>query len=1109
MKAKKIIIGGLLLIGGCVLTILAGTKITQKNKSVINQKISLNGVITEIIDGAYSFEAENVNLAQGGLMAFSEGKIYFADISNGGVLSVSNIGEEYSYALTDFPVANISVQDDKILFTDITGTFYTGFDEKGNKIIRIPEEAYTMEMYLADQGLVEQINWGGNLCHAAIASYGGKASEITLREVEISEDGMYYSPRMTQEQDVIALCIPKESYVSYVFSNILLASVDSSLPSLLVESEKSFMWYLKEGIANMRNTVLILRPGEQPMGNEWVKEVPNYERKEGEVPVTDGRTQLFGDGYFALELATINPKTEETEYKIAFYNLQDKNEDNCFKQLATIEGAKNLIVKDGKLFYLTKQGDIMRHDPERGTEPLLTGQNVQNMFLKGNGDFELTLPVLDNDGNVLMLPAVMKQGTWVKSVFLSDLEGERGIYYTTPGQQTDGNPYFTDPMQSSSEAYTIIADLNTLKKLVGENIGYYRDAASLSDVYYRIKKIKQVSSGTEQYKGIGFVIEKNENYDPFIPNGEDMLVLLSEEEMLTVVENEEEKKDNERKDEKKEVQEVGANPYFPALPYTPSDSYYFYPKAREENTFVVSVCSPFMFPAEYAGWFLMGAEMDDVFEEKDRDGYYLAENQSNLMQWNEEGKNCRVIRKVSFLDSYAADNMQKFLEEGVSGITYRTPSEKKRQLEDREYIRTGNIIYYCYEMSSYDKPWDDRGIAQYCFLDDLTGMYQSTEEGLEIYRTYAPDPLKEEVLAYGVFADEELYDLFAKDSGSFSWYYSDTPGEITASKIIEETDNTLGSDEFVPEDTGLTDYKQAAGDNATEPESTKPWIPVKRIILQGRKYPGSKKVDNPNDKDNETKSDYNTKDVKSDDKNEEDDTTTFKYPDDPDDPDDPKKTNKSGYKGDKKLSVDPDGEIDGDDYIWDLSFEDLDSEISGLGTNEFMFQRSIEKKTEGTPYSDEQIEAYWANKSRGTIVSDKFTEEEIKLLAGIAICTGSEDETGDLSEILTEKDAAEALTSYYMYCSKYDPNKYYKFNSDGTYFYTDNANESGAEHIGTYSVEGNVLRTHREGWEYENNYYFYILPYFSTNRPNVTTQNTLWLQNAKLLSTIDQYHGVK
>lgn len=1131
MKAKKSIIAGLLLIGACLLTILVGTTFTGHRKNAVNSKIDLEETLAETIEDAAAFEAENVNLSQGGLLAFSQNKIYFADLSNGGVLSVCNIGEEeYSYALTDYPVANISVREDRILFTDITGTFYTGFDEKGSEVIRVPEEAYTMEMYLADKGLTERINWGGSLCYAGIASYAGDASEVALEDAEISGDGMYYSPRMTPEQDVIALCIPKEVYLSRALSNILLASADASLPSLGAEAGKSFMQYLKEGIAGLRDTALILRPGEQPTGDKWIREIPNFERKDGEVPVTDGRIELFGDGYFALELAAINPKTEETEYKIAFYNLQDKNEDNCYKQLSVIEGGKNLIVKDGQLFYLNEQGDIMRHDPQHGTEPLLAGQNVKNMFLNGNGDFELTLPVLDSEGNTLLLPAVMKEGTWVEKLILSELEGERGIYYTIPGQETEGNPFFTDPMQSSSEAYTIIADFNTVKKLAENNIAYYRDAASLSDVYYRIKKLKQVSSGTEQYQGIGFVLEKNENYDPRSSLGEESFVLLSEEEMSAAVQTEEKKeeKKEENKKEKKEEDKAkeGANPYFPGLPYTPSDSYYFYPKAGEENTFAVSICSPYVFPAEYAGWFLMGAKMDEVFEEKDSDGYYLAENQSDLMQWDGEGKNCRVIRKVSFLHSYAADNMQKFLEEGVSGITYRTPAKKKRQLEENEYIRTGDIIYYCYEMSGYDKPWDDRGIAQSCFLGDLSGTYQSTEEGLEAYRANAPDPLKEETLAYGVFADRELYDLFADNYyGSFSWYYADKPGEITASNMTGDGESTEdgkadaaedGQSDAENADASSVDTSNADASNAEEvkeesnPEqkSPAPWIPVKRIILEGRQYPGPRPSDNPAAEGNKTEPASDKKDKEPDDQKQGDEKPPSEEKSEEEDEEEEKKT--AGFRGDKKLSADPDGMIDGEDYIWDLTFEDLDPDISGLGTSEFMFQRSIEEKTEGTPYSDEQIEAYWANRARGSLVSDKFTEEEITLLAGITICTWDEEETGDLSEILTGEELAEALTGYYLYADKTNPNRIqFKFYEDGTYYYTDDAYDSEAGYTGTYTVEGNVLRTHREDQDYESEYYMYILPYHSIGGPRVTTQNTLWLQSKNSIALVDQYHGIK
>lgn len=1104
MKTRNIIIAGLLLFGACVLTLWVGSRVTGVKKNPVNAEMDLDKSIAEAITRDSFFETENTNLVQGGLVAFSENKIYFADITNGGVLSVSNIGqEENSHALTDFPVANISVRDDKILFTDITGTYYMGFDEEGNEEIRIPEEAYMMTMYLADQGLEEELCWGGNLYYAEIGSYTEDASLVTLEGTEISRDGIYYSPRLTQEKDVIALYIPQETYLSYGISNVLLVSTDSFMPPFEAETNQSFMDYLKKGIANMRDTVMILRPGEQPTGNEWVREIPNIERKDGEMLVTNGRIELFGDGYFALELAVVNKKTLEWENKIAFYNLQDKNKDNYYEQLSTIEGGRDLVVKDGQMFYLNQQGDIMRHDPEQGTEPLLAGQNVQKMILNGNGDFELTLPVLDKAGKEHMMPAVMKEGTWVESPILSDLEGERGIYYTIPGQKKGDMPFFTNPMESRKGAYTIIADLNLVKKLLSNNIAYYGDADPMSDVYYRYQKLTQTTEKGE-YEGIGFVIERNDNYDPKDPLGGEPLILMTEEELLAAKEEAKEKKEEKKEEkEKKAAQEKGANPYFPGLPYTPSDSYYFYPEEGKENTFIVSIRSPGMYLPEYSGWFLMGAELTEVFENKDKEGYFFVENESDLMQWDADGKNCKIIRKVSFLDSYAADNMQKLLEEGSSGITYHTASEKKRQLEDCEYIRAGNIIYYCYEMSGYDKPWTDGPILEHTFLKDLSRSlyamsYESVEESLNIYRAYAPNSFQDEILAYGVFADRELYDLFSKGyDGFFSWYYSDKPGEITVSSASENTETVRDGNEDMPEDENGT-TKQPDKENETdlkdntnlEKEPQSPWTLVKSIIFEGKEYPGPIQNDNSGRGGETTVSDFEDKKEEEEEEEEEKVHTGFT---------------------DEKLSIDPDGKIDGDDYIWDLTFGDLDPELPELFLYTASYKMCIDREAKNIFYSDAQIETFWANRARGILISDKFTEEELLLLAGIAACSEGKDENGDLSERVAVDEIEDELLSCYLYRSNWHRDRmHYKFFEDGTYTYVSDATDLETRHEGTYSLEGNILRMHREGLDNVTEYFIYLKPMYDSQTGKLKSdQISLWMQDPESLSIISLYYGFK
>lgn len=116
----------------------------------------------ELADSQYSIGNSAHNVGQGGLVAVHDDWIFYANPNFEGALFAKEIDSKKSFQLTDFPVANLNVLDDNLVFTDIYGSYYIEKMEDGTEKYSIPNGTQILDTLLK-RGENKQIIFGGNL----------------------------------------------------------------------------------------------------------------------------------------------------------------------------------------------------------------------------------------------------------------------------------------------------------------------------------------------------------------------------------------------------------------------------------------------------------------------------------------------------------------------------------------------------------------------------------------------------------------------------------------------------------------------------------------------------------------------------------------------------------------------------------------------------------------------------------------------------------------------------------------------------------------------------------------------------------------------------------
>ena len=190
-KSKVKILLPLLLFMLILIGIAASLVIFNPNvKKII---FDLKGMIMKesSIDSSAGNFAEN--LCNGGLFADTGEWVFYANPDLGGSLCAILEESEAPIQLTDFPVANINVYKNTLVFTDISGSYFIETDAEGYKNFSIPDGQETINELLT-LGEEKNIMFGGTLYSiTGLNSFyeNGDTQELAINELDTQGSPAY------------------------------------------------------------------------------------------------------------------------------------------------------------------------------------------------------------------------------------------------------------------------------------------------------------------------------------------------------------------------------------------------------------------------------------------------------------------------------------------------------------------------------------------------------------------------------------------------------------------------------------------------------------------------------------------------------------------------------------------------------------------------------------------------------------------------------------------------------------------------------------------------------------------------------------------------------
>ncbi len=171
------------------------------------------------------------NLSNGGLLSYQGDWTFYANPDLNGALCAIK-GEEAPIKLTDFPVANINVTENSIVFTDIYGSYYIQKDATGKESYSLPSGAETLTNLLMG-GQKRETVFGGNLyVMSGIKEFcnSGNRGSIKVKKIDTGNSPAYSV--YVNGNDVQYVCFSANKKTAYDTST-------STHPSLPVQKLSS------------------------------------------------------------------------------------------------------------------------------------------------------------------------------------------------------------------------------------------------------------------------------------------------------------------------------------------------------------------------------------------------------------------------------------------------------------------------------------------------------------------------------------------------------------------------------------------------------------------------------------------------------------------------------------------------------------------------------------------------------------------------------------------------------------------------------------------------------------------------------------------------------
>lgn len=388
-----------------LLSFLSGKNISQVNEAELKIPVSKNG------DNRLGNLAENAN--NGGLMSYQGGWTFYADPSRNGCMFAISDDNDEPVMLTDFPVANIGVMGDNIIFTDLSGTVLIKNDYQKKQYVRYPNGNLNLPSILSEVKADEEVVFGGCLYFiSGVKEFSKMGDSKSLKMTSFDMDGsMCYYPVITPK-GIFTSClregvIPMQENESYYNPDSCIKQLETfNLSNLEYEktSNKGFASKSKPAFmnlsgesANSSNYQLLKKNGILQLArvehNEEGSESP-YKSVEFLTTIGDEKTKMTG---FSPIIA------KEDAIYVEVYQEPDTTEDGNWQQpsILVLDPKDHHVITKYKGSLPRSYGDDIYFLDEKGRLCTVNGSDpsptrisrtpaISSFSILSNGDIAVT-----------------------------------------------------------------------------------------------------------------------------------------------------------------------------------------------------------------------------------------------------------------------------------------------------------------------------------------------------------------------------------------------------------------------------------------------------------------------------------------------------------------------------------------------------------------------------------------------------------------------------------------------------------------------------------------------------------------------------------------------
>lgn len=319
------------------------------------------------------------NIENGGLICYYKDWIFYADMTNNGYLCAYNNTDKNMWKITDFPVANISVTDNLLVFTGIEDSYFIRNDGKSAIMEKVLDYSSLTDFLNQCQDGEKPVLGGSYYAVSGMKSFFSDPSKADLSTTNItSENSGFFSPvlfddylifRTVPDSKGKSQSTPNKStkLILKPVANNSAVEIEKSITTLSARKNTSFLSGETKRITkeNGYYYLNIIKTD----SNGALKGPPVYSKTigktdwEGLNPVSNGSIPGYAvveeNGYIYME----NQTKDGSSSSIAIFRAEDlrNSKGKSMTPIAIIPDAWNLMVINKKLYYSgTKGNNIYR-----------------------------------------------------------------------------------------------------------------------------------------------------------------------------------------------------------------------------------------------------------------------------------------------------------------------------------------------------------------------------------------------------------------------------------------------------------------------------------------------------------------------------------------------------------------------------------------------------------------------------------------------------------------------------------------------------------------------------------------------------------------------------